>query len=76
MADGQRDRKEDEKRNTPATFTGDSLGSGPNTATGTGRDGDAMVQDDIVYGRPLSGRDRAEGDRSPDQQGVERDKEE
>ena len=64
------DAKEEHK---PATFTGDSTGSGPNTATGTGRGGDAIIQDDVVYGRPLSGRDRAEGDRATEQQGHERD---
>ncbi len=73
MADEQRDRKNpDRDRDKPATFTGDSTGSGPNTATGLGRDGDVIVQDDVVYGRPLSGRDRAEGDRAVEQKPRER----
>lgn len=64
-------RSEETKDQKPATFTGESRGSSPNTATGLGRDGDVIVQDDVVYGRPLSGRDRAEGDRAPDQQGTQ-----
>ena len=62
------DRADEKSDQKPATFTGESRGSSPNTATGFGRGGDVIVQDDVVYGRPLSGRDRAEGDRAPDQQ--------
>lgn len=57
----------------PGTFSGESRGSGANTASGLGRGGDVIVQDDIVYGRPLSGRDRAEGDRAPDQDAAQAD---
>lgn len=67
-------RSEREKDRQPATFTGESRGSGPNTATGLGRGGDVIVQDDVVYGRPLSGRDRAEGNRAPDPEATAPDR--
>ena len=73
MADEKdsRNRSDEVSGQGPATFSGESRGSSANTATELGRGGDVLVQDDIVYGRPLSGRDRAEADRAPDPQAAD-----
>lgn len=40
-------------------MTGDSLGSGPGSPTHLGRDGDVLVQDDVLFGHAHSGPRRA-----------------
>jgi hypothetical protein len=72
--DRQHDEEDVEEIPAVATFTGESTGSGPNTATNIGRGGDVIVQDDVVYGRPVEGRDPVEGDRAPDQKGRIRER--
>jgi hypothetical protein len=59
----ERDRKDDD-RDVPATFTGESTGSGPGTGTNIGRGGDPIIEDDVVYGRATSDRDHAERERA------------
>ena len=69
MPNDERDRNE--SPNVPATFTGESTGSGPNTPTNIGRDGDAIIQDDVVYGRATSDRDHAERERKRVEEHIE-----
>lgn len=59
----ERDSK-DKDHDVPATFTGESTGSGPGTSTNIGRGGDPLIQDDVVYGRATSDRDHAERERA------------
>lgn len=58
----ERDRKDSDE--APATFTGESTGSGANTPTNIGSGGDPVIQDDVVYGRATSPRDHAERERA------------
>jgi hypothetical protein len=57
-----RNRKDqDQDQDTAATFTGEA----------SGRGGDSIVQDDVVYGRATSNRDHAERERARAEKGVE-----
>jgi hypothetical protein len=58
------ERDSNDSGEAPATFTGESTGSGANTPTNIGRGGDPVIQDDVVYGRATSDRDHAERERA------------
>jgi hypothetical protein len=58
----KRDRNpKDQDQETAATFTG----------VDSGRGGDSIVQDDVVYGRATSDRDHAERERARADKGIE-----